>query len=339
MLAGAMGEPRSAASERSTTIRPAGLEAELWNDSHFSQLRKANGVPDDFVNEGWSYKDLEKGGGKGGTLMVFIEGKYIVKELSKGDHKTLLSVTESYAEHVKSGDSRLCMVFLHYRDLASGRLFFVMRNEVGLGPFEALYDLKGCADDKMIVKNGGKVKAVHKRVWQVHLWCGRCRWSDDRRRYYACKEAARKLELPLPDKVRSELMRQISSDCEWLASNRLMDYSLLVGIRRDEPGIGGERSFHLSGDNGNDSVLCLSIIDFLQLWTCGKRIARGLKFMECNKATVPPRAYARRFVRHFEGCFVPLELATTVGLKAVEEKEAEAPASSVVPTRGQDRRE
>lgn len=34
---------------------------------------------------------------------------------------------------------------------------------------QALYDLKGCADDKMLEKDGQSIPAVHKRIWRPGL--------------------------------------------------------------------------------------------------------------------------------------------------------------------------
>lgn len=284
----------------SQNIRPAGCECELYHDELFAMMRRDAGVPDEFVNEGWSYEQLEAGGGKGGTLMVHLQGKYIVKEMSEGDHRTLYDITEDYVDHVRNGDSRLCQIFLHYRDVRTGRKFFAMRNEVGRPPYKALYDLKGCADDKTIVKEGQSVKAIHKRIWNLSMWCGKCRWNQERMAYWQGKKAASALELKLPEKQRTQLIRQLEYDCNWLARQQLMDYSLLVATRTDQPDFGKDRTLRTSGDNGQELVLCIGIIDFLQKWTCGKRVARCLKFAECNKATVPPGIYAQRFLRHFE---------------------------------------
>merc|ERR1740120_412404 len=52
------------------------------------------------------------------------------------------------------------------------------------------------------------------------------------------------------------------------------------------------------GPDGADVSLQLSIIDILQRWTVGKKIARCLKVAEQNKATVPPAFYAKRFCDH-----------------------------------------
>lgn len=295
----------------SSTIRPAGREIEVWNDELFQRLRKENGVPDDFLNEGWTYDKLEKGGGKGGTLMAFLWGKYIVKEMNKGDHEAMLKVTPSYIEHMCGGDSRICPVFLHYRDIESGRTFFAMRNEVGGGPFKSLYDLKGCADDKILEYNGKTIEAIHKRCWNFGMWCGKCRWSHERHAYYNGKKEALRLKIPMSDDQREQIVKAIAYDCEWLASENLMDYSLLLATKADAPANGADRSFRIVNDNGEESFLCISVIDFLQKWTCGKKVARCLKFTECNKATVPPKMYGKRFQRHFEKCFTVRE--TTIG--------------------------
>lgn len=61
---------------------------------------------------------------------------------ASGDHATLLQVSGSYAQHIRSGDTILCPIYLHFRDKGTGRFFFAMRNAIGSGPFRALYDLK-----------------------------------------------------------------------------------------------------------------------------------------------------------------------------------------------------
>jgi len=293
----------------SDTIRPAGREIELWNDEHFSKLRKAAGVPDDFLNEGWGYEKLQKGGGKGGTLMAFLWGKYIVKEMSTGDHEAMMEITEEYVNHIVEGQSKLCVVFLHYRDVADDKIYFAMRNEVGNGPFKALYDLKGCADDKTLETNGKPREAIHKRIWNCSLWCGKCRWNHERHAYFNGKKDAAKLNLPMTEEQRTQLMKEISYDTQWLAEKNLMDYSLLVAVRSEAPTNGTESCLRVFDNNGSEAFLCISIIDFLQKWTCGKRVARALKVFECNKATVPPGIYGKRFERHFGKVFTVASIA------------------------------
>eukprot|EP00438_Fugacium_kawagutii_P019475 Skav222357 [mRNA] locus=scaffold5844:74349:82456:- [translate_table: standard] len=144
------------------------------------------------------------GGGKGGTLMASLD-TVIVKELSKGGDA--MGPVDA-GEHLQSGKS----------------------NCVGKGPFKALYDLKGCADDKTLEKDGVPIPAVHKRIWNLHMWSSCC-WSSARRRYYNGKVEARKAQLPVTCSQKDAVLEALRRDVSWLACQRLMDYSLLVAVK------------------------------------------------------------------------------------------------------------
>lgn len=261
--------------------------------------------------------------------MAFVGSNYIVKELSGEDHQALLAITESYVNHVLSRDSLLCLILLHFSDLRSGKHYFAMRNEVGTGPFQALYDLKGCADDKALIFNGKKIKPVHKRFWKVHLWCGRCAWNQARHAYYYGKMMAAEADFVVSEEKKAQVVRRIQHDTEWLQMHGLMDYSLLVALKMpanigkkkiDDEDANDANPFSISFDdeasgNGHarqdieDNMLSLAIIDFLQQWTFNKRVAQTAKSCETNKATVPPDVYARRFRAHFEERFISVDVA------------------------------
>jgi len=291
-------------------VRPASREVELFNEPLFCELRALERVPDDFINSGWDLDQLQAGGGKGGTLMVRVGCSYIVKELSAGDHASLLAIAGDYSQHVRAGETLLCPIYLHFRDVETGRFFFAMRNSVGKGPFAAMYDLKGCADDKTIELDGNPIKAVHKRIWNVGMWLSKSSWTEERCRYYEGKLAARSVDIMMTPEQRSSFLKCLKRDTEFLAAHELMDYSLLVAIREgpagesasgaSRPSAPGHRPLVRKGPNGGESSLHLSIIDFLQKWTNAKRVASGIKFLETNKATIPPGAYAERFRKHFE---------------------------------------
>mmetsp|Transcript_81249 Transcript_81249/g.143300 ORF Transcript_81249/g.143300 Transcript_81249/m.143300 type:complete len:349 (-) Transcript_81249:178-1224(-) len=288
-------------------ISPAGRKAELFNDQAFSELRAYAKVPDDFINSGWSLESLKAGGGKGGTLMASVGESYIVKELSKGDHECLLRIASSYSKHVREGATLLCPIFIHFRDQESNRCFFAMKNTIGSGPFKACCDLKGCADDKFLVRDGKTIEAVHKRIWNVGMWCGQSRWSEARKIYHAGKVEARSIQIAMKKEDRDLFLVTLRRDTEWLASQKLMDYSLLVAIKeapaeaasgQKSPSSWGLGPF-LQTDAGRNISIFASIIDFFQVWTMGKRVARVIKSLEFNKATIPPGPYAARFAEHF----------------------------------------
>lgn len=302
-----------ASAEKHPTIKPGGGEAIIFNERIWAEVRTKAGMPEDFANAGWSIKDLAHGGGKGGTLMAKVGTTFIAKELSKGDHNSLLKNTEAYFKHVTTGDSIITPIYLHYQDVTTGRFFFVMQNCIGGcdSPAE-MFDLKGCADDKTLIRDNKGVKAVHKRLWNVGMWCGQVHWTDDRKTYWQGKRHAANIEFDVSDSQRKWICGAIRRDCEFLAKQHLMDYSLLVAIKRGPPSVFANSSSATSGisnalrplvrtrPDGNMEALYVGIIDILQEWTNGKRVARVLKFSECNKATVPPGNYGARFARHFD---------------------------------------
>mmetsp|Transcript_12557 Transcript_12557/g.44483 ORF Transcript_12557/g.44483 Transcript_12557/m.44483 type:complete len:430 (+) Transcript_12557:119-1408(+) len=320
-------------------VRPGGRECELFNDHIFCELRALAQVPDDFVNSGWNLEELTHGGGKGGTLMARIGDSYIVKELSKSDHASLLQLTASYGQHVRSGDTLLCPMYLHFRDTPSGRSFFAMRNSSGSGPFSALYDLKGCADDKLLEEDGEPIRVVRKRIWNVGMWVSHRNWSKERVLYHEGKRKARTCEIVLPAEQRAWCLKSMARDTEWLAQQRIMDYSLLVAVTAGSsadvssvcssgssasPAV--QKPIVYKDEEGQDVAVYLSIIDILQRWTMGKCAARVLKCSEWDQPTIPPAMYARRFHQHFTDHLV--ELPWHIGGASAPAADAQGPGGA-----------
>lgn len=313
-----------------TGIRVGGEEIRIWNDEHFKRLRTLHGYSDNFLETSVSLKNLRAGGGKGGSLMAFSsDRKLIVKEVSPGDHRALLDITPDLIDHLCAGQTLLCPIYLHFCVAETGKKFLAMGNMLDHpGPWVAKFDLKGCADDKTLEKDGRKLEAVHKRIWKVPMWIGQLTWSHARVIYFSGKKAARKLKIPVTNVQRQAISRRLKSDCEFLASRNLMDYSLIVGIRwvlteeldRDPTLLQVLHSPEeelkqplLREDRGGVGLLYLGVIDYLQLWGCGKTAAQCIKVAERNKATIPPVPYGRRFCEHFDRLFVAV--ATPVAQK------------------------
>lgn len=233
-----------------------------FDDQCHAKIRRAMGIADSFLEGNVDAAALRPGGGKGGQLMAFSTcRRYIIKEMSPGDHATLLAVTERYAAHVLpspapgGGRAReqdrpkgtlLCLYLLHYQDVATRKVFVVMANSLARTPlpslaagvedgqqrYDSVYDLKGCADDKTLRDGGRAVAIVHKRFWQAHLWLGEAAWSAERKAYHRGKVEARHFEALLPQDLYEELYATVERDVkEFLVPCGLMDYSLLVGVR------------------------------------------------------------------------------------------------------------
>ena len=195
------GSPRngggSGGSKRARRLNVGGRRCDEFNQEEFRAFRKGLGISSSFLDGGsFDFAALAPGGGKGGNLMAATKDKrFIVKEMNAGDHKSLLKVTVAYMRHVGSArgsgstpatpaPTLLCRLLAHFQDPSSKRIFVAMENCLPHpGPYAGIYDLKGTNDDKTLLLNGDKVKDVHKRIWQAHLWLGKGMWSVERHRY------------------------------------------------------------------------------------------------------------------------------------------------------------
>jgi len=150
------------------------------------------------------------------------------------------------------------------------------------------------------------IPVVRKRIWKFWLWCGECAWSKERHVYYEGKLRAQKAVIPLTESQREKVIEGLGRDIKFLQENDLMDYSLLVATKINT----SENAGTESGDglhklvrrrvDGSEMVVRLAIIDWLQVWVCTKQIARAIKCLETNKATIPPDPYGRRFSQTME---------------------------------------
>jgi len=215
-----------------------------------------------------------------------------------------------------------------------------------------LYDLKGTADDKVMVVDGKRIEEArhpprshaprspalqaHKRFYNISWMlaeaaCGAGTAATPlaRRQYALGKEEAFTASFPLCPAQQAALLRSLRADAAFLstalgAAGGLMDYSVILGRLHYARGATAEAGAKaalaaaaeagscavkpllvLDASDGSLDVLYVGVIDFLQAWTSSKQIAHLIKAC-CAPApisTVPPPAYARQFVAHFEHAF------------------------------------
>ncbi|CAH0367713.1 unnamed protein product [Pelagomonas calceolata] len=318
--------------ETSAGFHVGGETVQTYNDEHYKKLRERWGLGDDFLATFDFTKNMKGGGGKGGDLMGFTTDKlFIVKEVNPGDQKSLLKITEDYAQHLLDPHgSLLARFFLHFS--RKGKDFLVMNNWMPPPRYDAVdsmeelgfdlktnynrFDLKGCADDKTLVALGEPVHAVHKRIFNVGMWCGDALWTPERKRYFEGKKHAREVKFHVSQATHDEISKQTKRDVAFLQKWGLMDYSLVVsyhGVPRTHLDVA--RSVYAgTSDGGAQPYLAASkdtlyisyvgIIDFLQDWTCAKKVAMCVKCCERNKATIPPVPYGDRFASFVDAKFV-----------------------------------
>jgi hypothetical protein len=290
-----------------------------FHDGAFARVRELHEVPETFLAK-FDFRTLRLFGGKGGNLMAFTEDRrFLVKELNKGDHASLLRHTPMLVERLLAPDTLLCQLLAHF--VRGAKRYVAMRNVLpsarGL-VWHRLYDLKGNRDDKLLEEDGDGLDEVHKRCYDCHkCWYG-CDGlvpfctTAGRKRYVMGKQHAYDTVFELGDVHAARLTRALRADASMLAAAGLMDYSLIVGVLLlkgaeqpppTEPGLDA----YVVEQGGRTYVYYVGIIDYLQEWTTAKVAAMWIKTAVAPKpmSTVPPPLYGQQFAeslgRKFKG--------------------------------------
>ena len=332
----------SSTAKGSLTPQIGGEDVNFYNDAYFQLVRKRFCIPTDVVDakEICNWDKMKPSEGKGGDAMLFTpDRKYIIKELGS-DHSTLLNITKEYVEHV-CGDSLLVRFAFHFYRCSNKKNYVVMNSWLP-GPdeehldkkgfqedqYQSVFDLKGCADDKMMVRGGKTLEQVHKRCWHCKLKCSK--GNQARKNYKNAKVYARKCDFMLHFDERKRLMSKIQSDAQFLRKQGLMDYSLIVGVKQCPINVFKEKYLKKNKDgkimnggfsggdiHGRDQkqpyysvhdgqvyAYYIGIIDFLQFYNTGKKVAHYIKCCDIKPlATVRPTVYGTRFEDYFSQKF------------------------------------
>lgn len=163
-----------------------------------------------------------------------------------------------------------------------------------------------------MMMDGKKVPDVHKRFYKLHMFCGKLFWSKERKVYYDGKNTALNFKFALTKEGQEQVLSQIRNDTAFLDRMGLMDYSLIVTIIQKPAGTPPGDFDHILPFAHNQPLVAprqghvwgyyFGIIDFLQPWTAGKKIAHCIKCTFAPKpiSTIAPSAYAKQFRKHFE---------------------------------------
>lgn len=346
------------------TFKLGGKDCKLFSDEEFVKIRNRLKIDLNFSPDTskLDFADLKSGGGKGGGKMVFSKDKqFIFKEIDGDDDSTLIKITKELVKHISGSSSTLLVpIFCHF-EVELGRhkeksRFFGMINGLWR-PIETnflkIYDLKGCADDKLLLEKGSKVKTVHKRFYDIKFilpffnYIFRKKTFKERKIYFDGKlEALHSPYIPLSQIQKNIFIEVLRRDLMFLTKHNLMDYSLLVGVKESHHGIHpgvveaeiheektdiekSEKVLKTFDALGNQMIenirardfiftksrstkegkeVTFALIDYLQEWNAKKKVAKCIKSFERNKATVPPKVYARRMIDHFEHFIIPVDV-------------------------------
>ncbi|KAI7754540.1 hypothetical protein M8C21_024582 [Ambrosia artemisiifolia] len=163
-------------------------------------------------------RELSSPGKSGCFFYMTSDNKYMIKTMKKAEVKVLRRMLPAYFEHMKSFENTLVTKFfgLHCVKLSGSSQrkvrFVVMGNLFCTNvPINRRFDLKGSSHGRITDKPESEIDA-NTTLKDLDLNCI-FRLRKDRFQ---------------------EFYRQINKDCEFLEQERIMDYSLLVGISAQE---------------------------------------------------------------------------------------------------------
>jgi len=239
-----------------------------------------------------------------------VESKFIIKQITKKEKKTLMALMPAYHAHVlaRRGRSLIQYFGLYSMPLwwqGSGKVYFVvMRNFLPVRQW-LTFDLKGATANRRALDP----KVLH----SIHAGEDpRCQTAWGTLRDWEWMDISMVCDLSPEDK--STVLDAIVADSHFLASQNLMDYSLLVGIHRlsnrRSPQEKEERLRALQKAGGyisvdRQKVYFFGIIDVLEKYDCSWAMQRAVLTAaycvgcKCDKAdgitALPPVEYAERF--------------------------------------------
>ncbi|KAL5704327.1 1-phosphatidylinositol-4-phosphate 5-kinase [Ranunculus cassubicifolius] len=167
------------------------------------------------ICDGHGLREVSSPGKSGSIFYVSQDEKFVIKTLRKSEQKILLKMLPNYYRHVCSHENTLITKFfgLHQITLKGGRevRFIVMGNmfctELRI---HRRYDLKGSSKGRLTNKDEIKENTTLKDL-----------------------DLSYKFQMEKP--WHEALFKQIALDCEFLESECIIDYSLLLGVHFRAP--------------------------------------------------------------------------------------------------------
>uniref|UniRef100_A0A6B2L0V3 PIPK domain-containing protein n=1 Tax=Arcella intermedia TaxID=1963864 RepID=A0A6B2L0V3_9EUKA len=274
----------------------------------FYQIRLNCGITNaDYLRSFSKFDNLHavKGEGKSGAFFIFTKDKQFILKTVTGEERDFLWETLPYyfLHMFKNPDSLLPRIYGVYsmkHQGPGGVTRFIIMNNVFNTPYEPVekFDLKGSVVGRVTSERKRKSGAILKDQDIVEL----------------------KKKLHLAPEKRTALINQLIKDTEFLATFRVMDYSLLVGVyypteknkdtieanlkKRNEGGYiamkPNEFQDYFGGvkAHGREEIYFIGIIDVLIEYAAKKKVEHLLKFIAyagAEVSVVEPEFYRERF--------------------------------------------
>lgn len=266
--------PKMVDVQSSKPHEPTAVIKEEYCAEQFEHLRSLILKSSQFKELIWSCIPWAAPGGKSGsTFLKTINDQFILKEMSKLELQSFLSVADEYFKYVEESytnnqPSLLSVILAIYRisipSIETSECYFmVMRNLFYKRNISQKFDLKGSLRNRLVVNPNNSHVLMDENLLR-------------------CEQP-----LMIHSTSKQVLNQAIDNDSKFLTSISVMDYSLLVGIDRD------------------NKELVLGIIDYLRPFTWDKKIEQVVKSVVSTElpTIIEPQLYRERFCEAMDKYF------------------------------------
>ncbi|ETV89684.1 hypothetical protein, variant 2 [Aphanomyces astaci] len=235
--------------------------------------------------------------GKSGNIFYFTANRqFMVKSVPKEEFDTLRAILPQYYKYlVQNESSYLCRYFgCHSITLPVGtrRMYFVvMQNLFIHGPPQQRYDLKGNTDRRQAIPTAQVEGKMHAAIMREPI--DKLMMDIDFTRIHQC--------ILLADADATTVKLQLKNDIQFLAEHRIMDYSILVGVRYTANACFHRVDMAVPSKDGM-TMYDIGVIDMLQRynwrWTLQRWFLGGFLCKDMGDVSaVPPAQYGNRLIR------------------------------------------
>ena len=247
----------------------------------------------------------ENSSGKSGSFFFHTsDGKYMIKTIKEAEFDTLLETLPEYHKHIQENPKTLLTRYYGLHKLKCYNKNKLIYN-INVVVMNNLFTVKD--PDSIMSKYDLKGSSYKRETKEDEINRG-CAKKDNNFR----KE---KMKINVSHDLKWTLLEQISKDADFLADHKIIDYSLLVGIRPvEEENMISEEQLETSPEQQNKDgeivsncgnlIYYLGIIDTLTNYNLKKKGEFIIKrpFQGKGISCIPPDDYRDRFVRFMADC-------------------------------------
>lgn len=254
------------------------LSCKIFYSEQFNALRRSCSKEDQFIQSLSRCVKWNSSGGKSGSnFLKTLDNRFIVKELSKSELESFVSMAPFYFKYISQSmfntlTTALAKIFgfyqIHIKNTITGKTFkmdfLIMENLFYNTKTTRIFDLKGSMRNRHVTQTGQENEVLLDENMIEYIY-----------------------ESPVfvKENLKKLLRGSLFNDTSFLSAMEVMDYSLIIGI------------------NDTSNKLYIGIIDWLRTFTWDKKVenwVKGNNLIGGNKkgkdpTIVTPKQYRIRF--------------------------------------------